>query len=107
MPTPIERQHVIFQSIKEKRSEVDRLYQDLNKSLRIRELWPNAFGTSDCMQCSPILVGTDWHGGKCPAHLISHPFPYDKVRTVKATYLERSDGVRYDVTEEEFFSIFT
>jgi hypothetical protein len=96
----------IFAKISQARQELNTLYTHLGHSLRIQELWPDAF-LGDC-KCTPILSGIDWPRGYIiPYTTQGYPTPYHRVRSIKRTCLRRSDGVEYDVTPEEFFSIFT
>jgi len=85
--------------------EVGELYKKLDKSLRIQTLWPDAF--ADGQTCTPILIGFDFPR---PAPAASgsrkYPDPYHNVQKVKECYLERSDGVRWNLTTEEFMSIY-
>lgn len=88
------------------REEQGKLLKALPRSIRIKQIWPEAF-LGGCT-CAPILTGTNHpRGSKMPAFLKKgYPAPYENVRKISRTYLRRSDGVEKDITEEEFFSIF-
>ena len=77
------------------------LFAALPRAIRIAQLWDDAF--KDGLTCSPVLIGINNNRLRKP----KYPAPYEKVGTIKRTYLKREDGVEYDISEEDFFSIIT
>lgn len=100
-----ERAREIIEEISELRAQQAKLLEALPRSMQIQKLWPEAF--ADNCTCAPVLTGINFpRGGKIPQFLRKYPPPYENLRSVKRTYLRRSDGVEKDITEEEFFSIY-
>jgi len=86
-------------------SEVGELYKKLDRSIRIQELWPDAF--ADGLTCTPILVGKNFsRPAQSAPDTTSYPEPYHNVREVVQTFLRRSDGRTYRLNTANFMSIF-
>jgi hypothetical protein len=93
-------QQTVLKNLQKILTDQQELIAALPRAIRIMEIWPEAFENEN--KCKPVLVGID-HPRR-PAQP-AYPAPYEKVRSIKRTYLKREDGVEKDITEAEFFSI--
>lgn len=98
--TMSERQYEIMAELGELLKQQQELFEALPKAIAIAQVWPDAFYKG--LGCTPHFVGTKYTNG-----IVSkvYPAPYDRFRTITRTYLKRADGVEYDITAEDFFSI--
>lgn len=85
-------------------AESGKLLEQLPRSIRIKEVWPEAFA-HNC-SCSPILTGTTYPWGTV-SFMRKYPNPYDRVREIHRTFLRRSDNVEKDISVKDFFYILT
>lgn len=77
----------ILADLDKKRKEADKLSADLRKSLAIQAVWPEAYAAGKCtlrFRWTGARMGVRMHRGKLDAHLI------------------RPDGVRFELTVEQF-----
>lgn len=93
------RQEQIMGDISELLKRQSELFAALPRSIRIGQIWSDAF--KDGLNCTPILIGVNGSRLMNP----KYPAPYQKVSTITRTFLRRKDGVEHDITEDEFFSI--
>jgi hypothetical protein len=102
-----ERQLQIVKEMGELLDKQKELFEMLPRSIRIAQIWPEAF--KDGMTCSPILIGVNYPDGHLLYRSIDeiYPKPYERVREITRTYLKRKDGEEYDISTEDFFSIIT
>ena len=93
----------LMRDLEESYEKTGELLKKLPASIRIQEIWPEAFENGST--CSPVLTGTQYSRGFLgPA---KYPPPYDHVDKISRTYLRReADGVEKDITISEFFSIW-
>lgn len=80
-----------MKATQDKQTDARRLTSALDKSLKIQQLWPEAF-KSGCT-CSPVAV------------FGMAPYP-DTHKVIKRAYLKRSDGVCKNITVQEYTDYF-
>lgn len=80
-----------MKAIQDKQTKTHRLTSTLDKSIKIEQLWPEAF-KNGCT-CSPVAV------------FGMAPYPYTR-KIIKRAYLKRSDGVCKDITVQEYIDYF-
>lgn len=97
-----ERMKQIMSELSNLFDEQKELFEALPKAIRIAQIWPDAF--KDGLSCSPRIIGIA-HSHPCLNP--EYPKPYHDLKTITRTYLKRKDGVEYDISTEDFFSIIT
>ena len=93
----------LMRDLEESYEKTGELLKKLPASIRIKQIWPEAFENDST--CSPVLIGTQYPGEN--RKHATYPPPYQQVDKITRTYLRReSDGVERDITISEFFSIW-
>lgn len=81
-------------TLKDKISEMGKLSDQLDKSLTIQAIWPEAFEAGKC-SFSGIMI----YDGRMFVKGRKAAVPQ---ATMRESWFERADGVRYNLTLEEF-----
>jgi hypothetical protein len=84
-------------SLKELSDKRNNLLEELGNSLLVQKIWPEAFANGQRVTLRAVETAHIWQQARTR--------PFNRRPAITSAYLERTDGVRFTLTSNQFYQL--